>query len=180
MTQQDSMNPQEGMVAEEDARQKKRLSRRTRMALIAVGIPLLIAAVAFGYWTISPLFINVQVSEALNPEGVTVLRQGTFVGADTVVHKAEGTAKLVRTNPSEVLVRFEDDFKASNGPDLYVWLTKDGNTKNGYVDLGKLKGNIGSQNYTVPADTDLEQYTTVIIWCKAFSVLFGTAKFERI
>jgi hypothetical protein len=69
---------------------------------------------------------------------------------------------------------------AKKGPDLYVWLTRDGNVKNGYVDLGRLKGNIGSQNYTVPLDTDLSQYTTVIIGCKAFSVLFGTASLEQI
>ncbi|MBI1742084.1 DM13 domain-containing protein [Candidatus Acetothermia bacterium] len=104
------------------------------------------------------------------------MSHGQFVSADTVIHHAEGTAKLVRTSPTEVIVRFEDDFKASNGPDLYVWLTKDGDVKNGYIDLGKLKGNLGSQNYTVPAGTDLAQYKTVIIWCKAFSVLFGTAK----
>lgn len=157
----------------------KNLSPRTKIALGVLGVPLLIAIMAFGYWTISPLFLNVQVSEALNDEGAAVLREGTFVGADTVIHKAEGTARMVRTNANEIIVRFEDDFKVSNGPDLYVWLTKDGNVKNGYADLGKLKGNIGSQNYSIPADTDLSQYTTVIIWCKAFSVLFGTAQLEQ-
>lgn len=157
----------------------KNLRTHTKIALVALGVPLLVAVIAFGYWTISPLFINVEVSETLNGEGMTVLWQGTFVGADTVIHKAEGTARMVRTNANEIIVRFEDDFKVSNGPDLYVWLTKDGNVKNGYVDLGKLKGNIGSQNYTIPADTDLSQYATVIIWCKAFSVLFGTAKLEQ-
>ena len=143
-----------------------------------LGIPVLLAVGAFAYWTISPLFINVQVSEGLKNEGTTTLRQGRFVGADAIIHKAEGTAKLLRTSTNEVIVRFEDDFKASNGPDLYVWLTKAGDVKNGYVDLGRLKGNIGSQNYIVPADTELDQYTTVLIWCKAFSVLFGTAKLE--
>lgn len=174
--------PKESMMPGQGGMQvkRKRLSRRAKLALIAIGIPLLVAVGAFGYWTISPLFINVRVSEALPVDNLTVLRQGTFVGADAVVHKAEGTAKLIRTSANEVVVRFEDDFAASNGPDLYVWLVRDGDVKNGYVDLGKLKGNVGSQNYVVPSGTNLSQYNSVIIWCKAFSVLFGTAKLESL
>jgi hypothetical protein len=43
------------------------------------------------------------------------------------------------------------------------------------VNLGRLKANIGNQNYEVPEGTDLTKYGTVLIWCKAFSVLFGSA-----
>jgi hypothetical protein len=45
-----------------------------------------------------------------------------------------------------------------------------------FVDLGRLKGNIGNQNYDIPAGTDLSKYDTVLIWCKQFSVLFGSAE----
>jgi hypothetical protein len=38
-----------------------------------------------------------------------------------------------------------------------------------------LKGNIGDQNYEIPADTDLSKYQACTIWCKRFSVNFGTA-----
>jgi arsenite methyltransferase len=44
------------------------------------------------------------------------------------------------------------------------------------VNLGRLKGNIGNQNYPIPDGTDLTKYDTVLIWCKAFSVLFGSAQ----
>jgi len=44
------------------------------------------------------------------------------------------------------------------------------------VNLGRLKGNIGNQNYEIPTGTDLSKYNTVLIWCKAFSTLFGSAK----
>ncbi len=154
-----------------------------------LGLAILIGGGWFAWWTISPLFLNVSVSEKLPTAATTtagsavvlsVLSQGKFIGADEIIHHAEGTAKLVRTNPTEIIVRFEEDFKVSNGPDLYVWLVKpDSDPKTDYVDLGKLKGNIGSQNYVVPTATDLSQYTNVIVWCKAFSVLFGTAKLER-
>jgi hypothetical protein len=44
-----------------------------------------------------------------------------------------------------------------------------------FVELGKLKGNIGSQNYDVPSGVDLARYGTAVIWCKRFSVPFGAA-----
>jgi hypothetical protein len=42
--------------------------------------------------------------------------------------------------------------------------------------LGKLKANNGNQNYNIPSQTDLTKYYTVIIWCRPFSVLFGSAE----
>jgi hypothetical protein len=47
--------------------------------------------------------------------------------------------------------------------------------KAGFLELGSLKGNIGDQNYELPADLDLAKYRAVTIWCKRFSVNFGTA-----
>jgi len=44
------------------------------------------------------------------------------------------------------------------------------------VNLGRLKGNIGNQNYPIPAGTDLTKYNTTLVWCRAFSVLFGSAQ----
>ena len=51
-------------------------------------------------------------------------------------------------------------------------------THSDFVNLGKLKANNGNQNYDIPSDTDLSKYDTSIIWCKAFSVLFGSAEFK--
>jgi hypothetical protein len=48
-------------------------------------------------------------------------------------------------------------------------------TKAGFIEVGTLKGNIGDQNYELPADIDLAKYRAVTIWCKRFSVNFGTA-----
>lgn len=44
-----------------------------------------------------------------------------------------------------------------------------------FVDLGDLKGNIGDQNYEIPAGVDLAVYDTVLIWCVRFSSPFGEA-----
>jgi hypothetical protein len=47
------------------------------------------------------------------------------------------------------------------------------------VNLGRLKGNIGNQNYEIPTGTDLSKYSTVLIWRKAFSTLFGSTKLSN-
>ena len=48
-------------------------------------------------------------------------------------------------------------------------------TRAGFVELGKLKGTDGDQNYDVPAGLDLSKYRAVTIWCRRFSVNFATA-----
>jgi Electron transfer DM13 len=47
--------------------------------------------------------------------------------------------------------------------------------KAGFVELGVMKGNQGDQNYDVPETVELAQHRTVTIWCKRFSVNFGSA-----
>jgi hypothetical protein len=109
-------------------------------------------------------------------EDISTAFAGTFVGVNDGIHNAEGMAKVIRLDDSNMILRLEN-FKATNGPDLYVYLATDKSTSD-FVDLGRLKGNIGNQNYEIPEGTDFSRYDTVLIWCKAFSVLFGSAKLE--
>ena len=99
---------------------------------------------------------------------------GNFVDAGDGFHKAEGVAKVINLADGKTFLRLEN-LKATNGPDLYVYLSTDKGVSD-FVNLGRLKGNIGNQNYEIPTGTDLSKYSTVLIWCKAFSTLFGSAK----
>lgn len=99
---------------------------------------------------------------------------GNFVGAGDGFHNAEGVAKIIQLADGTDILRLEN-FKATNGPDLYVYLSTD-KTNADIVNLGRLKGNIGNQNYLIPAGTDLTKYNTALIWCRAFSVIFGSAQ----
>jgi hypothetical protein len=47
------------------------------------------------------------------------------------------------------------------------------------IELGKLKGNEGDQNYDLPAGADLNQYQAVVIYCERFHAIFGVAKLEK-
>jgi len=77
------------------------------------------------------------------------------------------------------VLRFED-FSVTNGPALSVYLVRsaDGNVDSGFLDLGKLKGNKGNQNYDLSEDIDLASYKSVIIWCVPFGVTFATASLQ--
>jgi hypothetical protein len=106
------------------------------------------------------------------PEAVSA---GAFFGID---HSAEGTARIYEFEGDHVL-RFEDDTDIQNGPDLYVWVLADddyeGGEPVGYIDLGKIKGNVGGQNYELPDEFDPAVYRFVLIWCQRFSVPFAAA-----
>jgi hypothetical protein len=109
-------------------------------------------------------------------EDISTTYAGTFVGVNDGIHNAEGMAKVIRLDDASMILRLEN-FKSTNGPDLYVYLATDKSASD-FVDLGRLKGNIGNQNYEIPEGTDFSRYDTVLIWCKAFSVLFGSAELE--
>ena len=96
-------------------------------------------------------------------------------------HETKGTATVFQLADGKKTLRLTD-FATSNGPDVHVYLVasddaKDNDTvtKAGFIDVGTLKGNIGDQNYDLPANADLTKYRAVTIWCKRFSVNFGTA-----
>jgi hypothetical protein len=84
-----------------------------------------------------------------------------------------GTARVIPVGGGENVPRLED-FVVTNGPDLYVYFSTDKSASD-FVNLGRLKANIGNQNYPIPTGTDMTKYDTVLIWCRAFSVLFGSA-----
>jgi hypothetical protein len=105
------------------------------------------------------------------------LASGPFVSGE---HETRGTARVLRLADGSVVVRFEG-FATSNGPLLVVRLSTnpadgpDAASTDGHVDLGPLRGNVGDQNYVVPAGVDTTAYTSVVVWCARFHVAFGAA-----
>ena len=121
-------------------------------------------------------------SEAMPPgdPGPTPIKAGQFRDADRF-HRGMGTATIYRLRSGDHVLRFED-FDVTNGPDLRVLLSSHPDPTTGeelnsstYIELGKLKGNIGSQNYDLPADVDVASQRSVIIYCKPFHVIFSVA-----
>jgi hypothetical protein len=108
------------------------------------------------------------------------LSSGSFTVVDAI-HKGEGRASIYEMPDGQRVLRFED-FKVTNGPDLFVYLSGHEAPRSagelhdqGDFELGRLKGNVGNQNYDLPADLDLSRFRSVVIYCKQFSVVFSTA-----
>ena len=167
---------------------------------------LLIAAIVaaiilpIGTYAVSPLFINTTIDEplplsvknektlvtgAMSKDGSEIMMKketmfkslsGSFVGAGDGIHNAEGTSKVISLEDGTSILRFEN-FKSTNGPDLYVYLATDDSATD-FIDLRRLKASNGNQNYNIPDGTDLSKYDTVLVWCKQFSVLFGSAELK--
>lgn len=114
--------------------------------------------------------------------GPEVLAEGSFVSHE---HATSGRVVVLDLGGDDRVLRIED-LDTSNGPDLEVWITDapvisgdegwhvfdDGD----YVSLGRLKGNLGSQNYVLPESVDLRELHSVSIWCNRFNVSFGAAE----
>ncbi len=103
---------------------------------------------------------------------------GVFVGADSF-HEGSGRATIYDLGDGERVLRLEA-FTVTNGPALHVLLVPDPRPEGrddvtGYLDLGELKGNVGNQNYEIPADVDVTEFGSVVIYCEPFHVIFATA-----
>jgi len=146
-------------------------------------IPLVFVALigSAGIWAISPYFTNSTIDEVLPTAGAEspmineemTSNSGKFIGVDDGIHDAQGDAMFLMLDDGSRYLRFEN-FKSTNGPDLYVYLATDDKATD-FVNLGRLKANMGNQNYEISSDVDLSKHNKVLIWCKAFSVLFGSA-----
>lgn len=116
-------------------------------------------------------------AQSPNAPKLTVLASGTFRSLE---HGTSGKARILRRSDGSLFLRF-DDLNTSNGPDLHVYLSQipAGDDWHAYgerfIDLGKLKGNIGDQNYSLPAGIDLSKFKSAVVWCRRFAVGFGVA-----
>jgi hypothetical protein len=156
------------------------MRRRTWIAgLVVVG--------AIGWYLFRPelLFVKTKVNESLPTEvaAQTAAPTGRLLSGQfhSVAHETRGTATVHELVAGRRVLRLTE-FATSNGPDVRVYLVAAADasdnetvTQAGFVELGKLKGTEGDQNYDIPADLDLAKYRAVTIWCRRFGVNFATA-----
>ncbi|MFI1808875.1 DM13 domain-containing protein [Streptomyces sp. NPDC020422] len=119
------------------------------------------------------------------PAGPVTVAQGRLVSHE---HTTTGVVKIVRLADGSQTLRLEG-LDTSNGPDLHVWLSDAPVREDGagwgvfddgkYLDLARLKGNRGDQNYPLPSGFDWSAYPSVSIWCDRFDVSFGAAALAR-
>ena len=163
--------------------------RRRRLALPVLGTYLLTALAVGGYLAyasmvdkvvdervavaaVNPAQTGTNVDTSAAPRNVALAR-GTFASGE---HETNGKATVIRLAEGGRVLTLTG-FGTSPGPDLRVYLVSGSMDELGdVVDLGGLKGNKGDQQYDVPSALDLRSHRTVVIWCRAFSVPFGSAE----
>jgi hypothetical protein len=167
---------------------------RVRWLLAALALGL----VALGVYWFEPqaLFIDKRVSDPVPvvagptpkaadepaasttvPPGPVDLGTGDLVSLD---HSTSGRVRILQLADGSRFLRLED-LRTDNGPVVRVYLSSnpadgpEGAFDDTYVDLGEMQGNLGDQNYAIPADVDPLDYASVVIWCDRFDSAFGAA-----
>ena len=102
---------------------------------------------------------------------MTTLATATITG-----HEARGRVELVRGDDGTVTVEIDDLWVSPGAPDVRLYLSPraDGRVDQTAVDLGRLPDHQKRLSRQVPPEVDLDQIRSVIVFCTAFSVYFGT------
>jgi hypothetical protein len=167
-------------------------SRTLRWPVLgAYAVTAAVAGVSLGWSQVFDTEVNERVAVAAPPAAAPApaaaaperprnvrLRAGTF---EPVRHPAKGRATVIELAEGGRVLTLTG-FEVDNGPDLRLYLAAGRAGSEGevddFVDLGRLKGNKGDQQYALPDDLDVDRYSTAVIWCRAFSVLFARAPTE--
>ena len=177
---------------------------RHRLATAIIGTPLVVLSLVAGNYLLSPLwernFLDeaspieaaagpgdarapvvtspaavVPNAESTSSAGTRITSRGVFRGADDF-HFGRGDAQIIRTETGTHVLRFEN-FSVRNGPDLYVYLSRDetGKRIDESLNLGRLRATDGAFNYELPSNIDLASIRSVVVWCRQFTTLFAHA-----
>lgn len=154
------------------------LRRRALFWPLAAGYA--VVAIAAAVLVIAPTLFDKEVNErVVRAAGDNVeVAAGSFV---SIAHEGRGTAAVVELPGGERKLTLTG-FATDPGPDLRVYVSTHDPASGDlgdFEDLGELKGNVGDQQYTVPRGLDVGRYSTVVVWCRAFSVAFTSAGLQR-
>ena len=152
------------------------LIQRSQQSFSTLGLAALmtlgtVGGLATDSLTIQPAFANPAIAAA------TAI-SGEFTD---VAHPTTGSARVV-TDGDRQYLELSEEFSTDSGPDLFVLLhrsaTPDSYDESEYISLGMLEQVSGTQRYLIPADVEVEDFRSAVIWCREFNVTFGFAEFN--
>lgn len=124
---------------------------------------------------------TVRPAGFMQSSGSLLLVEGEFY---QVAHAGGGIASVYLLSDGNLLLSLHD-FEVESGPELHVYLAtqnpvdnSEGVALEGVIDLGLLQNVTGEQTYSLPADLDLTQYSSVVIWCEPYQVPFIAASLQ--
>lgn len=137
-------------------------------AVVSVTLPLISCA--------TPSQSSVPAPSAVVAKAMAL--SGQFVKAEK---PTTGKARIVTENGHRYL-ELDNAFSTSDqGPDLHVLLDPMATPNPQYanlgsvINLGKLRSYQGTQRYPIPDAVQLDNYKSVVIWCRMANATFGYA-----
>lgn len=135
--------------------------------------------------TSAPATPTPSTKTTAQPAATKPIKSGSFVSGE---HETKGSLQILKQNGQSTLV-LDQTFKTSElGPDLVVAFHRSNNVlgstkppayplKEGdYVVLAPLQKFSGSQQYAIPNNINLADYSSIVIWCRKFNATFGVAQ----
>lgn len=149
---------------------------------VVVGVLVIVLLPVWYAFRPEGLFIDRPVEEGMPAAKGSAPWQPVAAGIfHGVAHPTKGTATVYQSGDGSRVLRFTN-FRTTNGPNVHVYMVALDDAKDNatvrraeFIDLGPIKGNVGDQNYTFGPELDLSKYRAVSLWCKRFSLNFGTA-----
>ncbi|HCN50397.1 MAG TPA: hypothetical protein DIT10_15125 [Chryseobacterium sp.] len=110
------------------------------------------------------------------PENAMLKYSGNFMQGP-YGNNVNGKAEIYQKDGTYTLV-FNDGFTVSNGPDLYVYVSKEQQPAQ-FISLGKLKSVNGGQTYTFTSPVNFDEYKYAVVHCQQYNHLFSYALLEK-
>lgn len=110
------------------------------------------------------------------PEDAILKYSGNFMQGP-YGNNVNGKAEIYQKDGTYTLV-FNDAFTVSNGPDLYVYVSKEQEPSQ-FISLGLLKSVNGGQTYTFTSPVNFEEYKYAVVHCQQYNHLFSYALLEK-
>ncbi len=118
-----------------------------------------------------------EISPAL--DAAIALVSGEFIVLDAL-HYGAGTATIFALPDGRRILRFED-FSSAPGADVRVYLARDLQPLSAlelgddFLDLGRLKGNVGDQSYFLSDNYDPGLYRSAVVFCRQLDTVITVA-----
>jgi len=138
------------------------------MKIISLLLLIIFLAAACKKETLAPVEVLMETAT-----DTMAMQTGTGQFMNGPYGSVTGKAILFKNTNGSYEIKLEN-FNTSNGPDLYVYLSKEIMPVN-FIQFEKLRSTNGNQVYPVPGSPDFTQYKYVSIHCKQYNHLFGYA-----
>ena len=110
------------------------------------------------------------VTEPEAGSNTTMVR--TRAERDGDVYRITGQAVVLEGDDGARTLRLTEEFSTPRGPQLVIYLRAESGE---FVNLGALQSLSGEQDFEIPADIDISEFSEVQVWCEPFGINFGSA-----